>query len=365
MEHRSHQRPRSKSGFSFKSERSEKSEKSEKITRPKIKDLHETSAEKHKHHLSSTSKANPLAAMEEAQPIAQQFEKATLGSLRAIQHKDANGNLITEPDLTNPTRPRWERPLDTIRSFEAAIDGGHKRTPMPKSESTPQFSGYTSRRSSYYGGNDQSDRFSNGGYYARGRDSYNDTYGAAPVAGPTRNRYGQRIQADITVPRPVQGQGQGPYPSQYYQHSRDTVNTGASNSSGEPWGNSTDPSSENSSIERTTPNPKPDLNEQYGFNGFGGDPIAEEYDYANRGYAPPVNGYRNGGYPQQDYSSPPQPPPHAARPNGNMIKLGDGPPPQPISGATNGAAAAPRRPQVQTADSDKRKSWFKRKFSKD
>lgn len=26
-----------------------------------------------------------------------------------------------EPDLTNPTRHRWERPLDTIRGFEAAI----------------------------------------------------------------------------------------------------------------------------------------------------------------------------------------------------------------------------------------------------
>lgn len=31
--------------------------------------------------------------------------------------------LVTtvEPDLTNPTRHRWERPLDTIRGFEAAI----------------------------------------------------------------------------------------------------------------------------------------------------------------------------------------------------------------------------------------------------
>lgn len=28
-----------------------------------------------------------------------------------------------DPDLSNPTRPRLERPLDTIRSFEAAIYG--------------------------------------------------------------------------------------------------------------------------------------------------------------------------------------------------------------------------------------------------
>ena len=31
-----------------------------------------------------------------------------------------------DPDLSNPTRPRWERPLDTIRSFEAQIDAEFK-----------------------------------------------------------------------------------------------------------------------------------------------------------------------------------------------------------------------------------------------
>lgn len=72
--------------------------------------------------------------------------KSSLAPLRSIQHKDAFGNPIgmvqkkpsrgfgrkltrqpaaVEPDLSNPTRSRWERPLDTIRSFEAAIDGGY------------------------------------------------------------------------------------------------------------------------------------------------------------------------------------------------------------------------------------------------
>ncbi len=32
-----------------------------------------------------------------------------------------------DPDRSNPTRPRMERPLDTIRSFEAAIDGSYSR----------------------------------------------------------------------------------------------------------------------------------------------------------------------------------------------------------------------------------------------
>lgn len=74
-------------------------------------------------------------------------------SLRSIQHKDAYGNLIGvllfisspvlciglsltslgDPDLSNPTRNRWERPLDTIRSFEAAIDGGYTRKSMIRS----------------------------------------------------------------------------------------------------------------------------------------------------------------------------------------------------------------------------------------
>lgn len=33
-----------------------------------------------------------------------------------------------EPDLTNPTRSRWERPLDTIRSFQEAVDRGYRRS---------------------------------------------------------------------------------------------------------------------------------------------------------------------------------------------------------------------------------------------
>lgn len=38
--------------------------------------------------------------------------------------------LLADPDLSNPTRNRWERPLDTIRSFEAAIEGDYARRSM-------------------------------------------------------------------------------------------------------------------------------------------------------------------------------------------------------------------------------------------
>lgn len=76
--------------------------------------------------------------------VANLIEQSTLQSLRGVQHVDASGNpictliiivhelsftdsILAEPDLSNPTRPRFERPLDTIRSFEKAIDNGYKR----------------------------------------------------------------------------------------------------------------------------------------------------------------------------------------------------------------------------------------------
>lgn len=72
-------------------------------------------------------------------------EQSTMANIREYRHKDSYGNMIGEfvtilidwddmlnedtadPDLSNPTRPRMERPLDTIRSFEKAIDEGYKR----------------------------------------------------------------------------------------------------------------------------------------------------------------------------------------------------------------------------------------------
>jgi hypothetical protein len=84
--------------------------------------------------------ANPVVQPADAQLL----EQTTIGSLRSAQHLDVNGNPISklcepelyrthaheylaDPDLSNPTRPRMERPLDTIRSFEKAIDNGYKR----------------------------------------------------------------------------------------------------------------------------------------------------------------------------------------------------------------------------------------------
>ncbi|KAJ6035749.1 hypothetical protein N7540_000028 [Penicillium herquei] len=83
----------------------------------------------HSHKNSLQTKADPNVALYEAQPMDNQPGSQTF-SLRSIQHKDLNGNIISDPDLCNPTRSRLERPLDTIRSFEAAIDAHHKRNHM-------------------------------------------------------------------------------------------------------------------------------------------------------------------------------------------------------------------------------------------
>ncbi|KAL7272233.1 hypothetical protein RUND412_004961 [Rhizina undulata] len=67
-----------------------------------------------------TSSVDPTRAITEEEPFQVNQTKST-NNIRAIQFKDRHGNPITEPDWSNPTRPRWERPLDTIRSFQDAI----------------------------------------------------------------------------------------------------------------------------------------------------------------------------------------------------------------------------------------------------
>ncbi|KAF2799090.1 hypothetical protein K505DRAFT_321343 [Melanomma pulvis-pyrius CBS 109.77] len=368
MDRPAHNRERSKSTFSFKSDKSHKSHHSNDKHKHE-RHLSETAEEKRRTHLTSTTKANPNAAMNEAQPIAAALEKPTLQSLRSFQHTDPDGNPIAEPDLSNPTRSRWERPLDTIRSFEAAIDNEYRRRAqtMRADSSTDIMSGYASRRSSYYGGAHEQNRFSQaGGHYgsrqaAAARESWLDnSHGAGGPVGPPRTRY-NRMQSDPAFNR--YSSGHNVYPTQGYQQSRDTVNTGGSNGSqSDPY--STDPSSENSSIERATPVSKPDLGEQYGFQGFGGSPqfqspILEEYP---NGTGPSSNGNYQQSYhgtnmppPVPRKAGPPMPPQH----NPNMIKLSD-------SQGQSPASNAGGRPGVLTRNNtEKRRSWFKKRFSKE
>lgn len=179
-----------------------------------------------------------------------------------------------------------------------------------------------------------------GGYY--GSQSY---YGSQQ-----RPRgYSSRMQSEPSM------NGGRPYgqPQHGYHQSHDTVNTGYTNGSDStgPWANSTDPSSENSSIDRNMATNKPQTPmDGYGYNA----PIMEEqgYDqYPHDGYggAPPAPQHaRYGG------GGPVQPPPSARRPI-------------PLGGGSNGAAyqggALPSQP-TGGAKEEKRKSWLKRRFSK-
>lgn len=43
-----------------------------------------------------------------------------------LQIRDVFGNVIAAPDLSNPTRPRDERPLDTVRAFEYLCTGDER-----------------------------------------------------------------------------------------------------------------------------------------------------------------------------------------------------------------------------------------------
>ncbi|RMY74379.1 hypothetical protein D0863_03253 [Hortaea werneckii] len=340
-------------GLSFHSDRSGGS-------KPKV-DTHESPAEKARRDRIWQNQSNPNSALSEETPgaagnketpkpeastdesgdqVRHLNEVSTLASLRGAQHKDANGNLIADPDLSNPTRPRLERPLDTIRSFEKAIDNGYKRkSSYMRSESYNQ-EGQTSRRNSYFGGGyDSPGRQSamSGGYYGGQRDSY--------MNGPPRMRYGSRMMSDGNM---YGGQGR-PYHNNGYQQSQDTMHTGVTNGSDStgPWASGTDPSSENSSIDRN----------MAGGNGNGKQP-AESYGY--NGYS---NGYNNGysnGY-GNGYASPPIAEEQGAGGHGGPVQA---PPParQPIS--LGSSAPGGSLPSAARAEPEKKKGWLKKRFSK-
>ncbi|OGM48012.1 hypothetical protein ABOM_002788 [Aspergillus bombycis] len=88
------------------------------------------SVSSHSYKKSLSSKADPNAALREDQPIANAIGGTSLFSLRSMQHRDAKGDIIADPDRSNPTRPRLERPLDTIRGFEAAIEARRRENAM-------------------------------------------------------------------------------------------------------------------------------------------------------------------------------------------------------------------------------------------
>lgn len=215
----------------------------------------------------------------------------------------------------------------------------------------------------------QRQQMENGGYYGHRMstarpDSIIDSYGATSNQYPGNRRLSQRVNADSVLPGQNVSHG---YPSYGYQQSLDASASSSANESHgtDQWGNLTDPSSENSSIDKVQQPQKPDLGEIYGFSGFGGapqfqGPILEEHSQGAATYGQP--GYGNsqgavgGSFPYQGKGTardtPPAPPPHASFPNNvprAPIKLGS----SPISANAS-----------STVNGDKRKSWLKRTFTR-
>ncbi|KAI1131737.1 hypothetical protein F5Y10DRAFT_44499 [Nemania abortiva] len=337
-------RPKSRA-FSF---RSDKSQKSANGPTHKV-DLTETSAEKEAKRLHS--KADPRMALNEREPAMEAQTISERPALRSIQHKDPNGNPIADPDRSNPTRSRWERPLDTIRGFEAAIDGGYNRKSFygPDSESVAGWN----RRSSYFGNNGRPpqdgwhgagrpNRAESGMYDQRqsamigsSRDSYYEGFDGGPYSNGgagmgARNRY-SRNQSEPYL----SGRERNVYPIPNNHRSYETVASGSGTGSmGEPTGYQTDPtSSENSSIDRRSPPKRQEPINDYGIS-FGQSPS----------YQAPGFGLGQGRVEN--------PPPLPRKDHGSILRK------------PSRAAVSNEKSQERPGMGEKRKSWFMRRFSK-
>ncbi|KAK4162131.1 meiotically up-regulated gene 9 protein [Cladorrhinum sp. PSN259] len=384
------QRPpqRKSRSFSFRSDKSHGSG-----NHPQKADLVETSAEKDAKRIHS--KADPLLAMQEAEPAqVAATVKSSLASLRNVQHKDAWGNPIADPDRSNPTRSRWERPLDTIRSFEAAIDGGYNnRRSIIRPGTSPTTKGpreskaltrnhsadaeSSNNRRSHYQNNGSGGRFSHDSYYGSRppsmmyaerhggsqqdlrqmngghRDNYHDQQSGYHPHTPAQNGR-QRWQRQQSEPQTGYRQNHNEYSLPSNHRSYETVTTASgSGSSGEPAGYQTDPtSSDNSSIDRVQSAPKRQAEpaNDYGI-GFS----------QSAAYQPPTFsvGPQSTGSSSQDL-------------NNYQVSgaLSQGGPPQVPQKEQRGTilrksiVAPVEHDQQRPAAPEKRKSWFTRRFSK-
>ncbi|KAL4935309.1 hypothetical protein BDV06DRAFT_207244 [Aspergillus oleicola] len=369
--------PRRSRGFSS-SGRSDKSEKTHRSSGSGQK-IHLTETAEEKHRRSLQTKADPMLAMNEAQPNLVALEKSNLGSLRSMQHKDQYGNLISEPDLSNPTRPRFERPLDTIRSFEAAIYGSYaaaRPTSFAQTGDDATTPGDYSRRSSYYNpySHGHNRQYSDRGYpnrpnYSRPNSYYDNGNGYHNGGGPSESYYPYN-QGGGRRPRqhhrghsghPSNADQQNGYAQNGYHKSSDNVTVASPSGSGstpDQWANSTDPSSINSTLDPfqqqqqlQQQQQEQAITENYGFQGFGVGPSIDEQTFAGHaaGKAP---------YGQAQTPAPPVHDPNAGGPVGGTPL---------VAGRRHLQRKSMHQPQQSVssdAGGDKRKSWFKRRFSK-
>ncbi|KAK5790460.1 hypothetical protein VI817_007747 [Penicillium citrinum] len=353
--------PRRSRGFSVKSDNSRR-----------------TSSSGHKSHLSESheekerrnlhTKADPLVAMNELQPMSVFPRQRLPVSLSSATWFSSIPNLhlptstvsstnpcvlvVADPDWSNPTRSRAERPLDTIRSFEAAIYGtysSNRPISYARTEDAASQMGDFSRRTSYHGGQGGYGRApdSNNYYYTRNQsrpDSladgyYNNNNNNAENYYPYQQQQNGRRRPG---PRPSMDQNSYSYQNHSYQRSYDNVTAMSGSGSGntDSYGQSTDPSSLNSSMDQLQQHAIQHQQQQRL------DDRAQEYGF-NFGTGPTLN-----------TKVPPSVPAAVASPT------------SPMSTAQQ-HFAAPARPMLKKAappageKAEKRKSWFKRRFSKD
>lgn len=295
--------------------------------------------------------------------IAAMSAESSWAPLRSMQHKDDTGNAIGEPDLSNPTRNRWERPLDTIRSFEAAIDGGYSRNSMVPSD-TDHAANWNRRNSSFTGGQQ---RLANDAYFnnrpisLRPDNSQHDmgqrnsrfdgqTYNNGNGSGPNRQRM-SRVQTDSQLQGYGQARNSHIYPLPHKDRSYETVNSAAGSGNSEQAGYQTDPtSSDNSSIDRTMPAKRHESINEYG----PGPSYPQQFPQRR----PIASGVEDYGRPVQAPSQAPYATPAAQQ---------QAPPKQKNTLLRRTSTQQTQQSQklAQPVEaSEKRKSWFSRRFSK-
>jgi len=183
-------------------------------------------------------------------------------------------------------------------------------------------------------------------------ESYYNTVDNNGGPGPSNGYHPNRARYPRTASEPHFNSGQGIYPGPGNQQSYETVTTASGSGSSDPVGYSTDPSSENSSVDRIPPPPQKDLGEVYGFNGFGGTPQYQPPGIGiNEQYG--SNGAQRQGNSYQAQGPPPLPRKESAGPPRVPIKLG-------ASSGNGGVLTKEGRPSA----GEKRKSWFGKRFSK-
>lgn len=147
----------------------------------------------------------------------------------------------------------------------------------------------------------------------------------------------------------------GMYPQHSYNDSYDAGMTNGSDSTG-PWTNSTDPSSENSSIDRANNGGK--SSDPYGHDIYNGPPIMEEYASDSDGGYGMSWGNNKNGYPG---GSPAVPAHSQAPPVRAPIKLSGS---QGATNFTSQGGSLPPTTRPAPVKEEKKKGFFKKRFSK-